>query len=265
MADYWRRVGRVIVSSHTLPRAGESRRRENMSVKRGFTDIVAISEAEVRLVARTWNFPQDNAVAIDAYWHLRSAQQPKLFNGDILLLDGWSLSEGTFQGTCLTTDYKSFLYWREHNAPDRGVINFFAAAVLHSREGWLVLAQMGPDHSSSGLIFPPCGSLHTEDVKEGRVDLDANILREIKEETGFVLSKEDLKQPFLILDGTRLAYMRLIELPWSAAEIVHRIEGYLAAEKEPEISKIHVVKGREDIIESAMPTFTVSYIEHAFR
>jgi hypothetical protein len=229
------------------------------------SNIVAIREAEVRLSSRTWNFSQDYAVAIDGYWHLRTSQQPSLFNGDILLLDDWSLSEGRLLGTCLTTDYKSFLYWREHDALDRSVTNFFAAAALHSREGWLILAQMGTNHSSSGLIFPPCGTLHSEDVKDGRVDLDANILREVEEETGLALSKTDLKQRFLILDGTQLAYMRLIELPWSAAEIIRSIASYLATETEPEISRIFVVKGREDIIESVMPKFTVAYIEHAFR
>jgi hypothetical protein len=50
------------------------------------SNIVAIREAEVSLSSRTWNFSQDYAVAIDGYWHLRTAQQPSLFNGDILLL-----------------------------------------------------------------------------------------------------------------------------------------------------------------------------------
>lgn len=231
----------------------------------GITNIIPIREAEVRLNPGTWDFAKANAEEIHKYWHIRTARQPKLFNGDILLLAGWSLLDGKFFGTCLSTDYKSFLYWREHDAPDRSVTNFFAAAALHTSEGWLVLAQMGPDHSSAGRIFPPCGSLSAEDVKDGWIDLDANMLREIREETGFLFVKADLDAPLLILEGTRLAYMRRIRLSLSAAETVRAIESYLATAIEPEISRITIVRKRSDIIEPAMPAFTVAYIEHAFR
>ena len=97
----------------------------------------------------------------------------------------------------------------------------------------------------------------------GRVDLDANILREFGEETDSRFL--DGPEAAVLDDGTQLAYMRLIELPWSAAEIIRGVASYLATETEPEISRIFVVKGREDIIESVMPKFTVAYIEHAFR
>jgi 8-oxo-dGTP pyrophosphatase MutT (NUDIX family) len=228
------------------------------------TKNVPIIRAEVSLSDRNWQFSQKGAVEIEAYWQRRTTEQPKLFNGDILLLDSWSLLEGGFHGECLTTDYKSFLYWREHDKPDCTVTDFFPAAALHSQEGWLILGRMGPDHSSAGLIYPPCGSLHPDDIVEGKIDLDGNILREIKEETGLTLPRTELRPPILIFDGSRLAYMRPIKLERSATEIVNEIESYLARAIEPELSEIIIVKGRADIVEAVMPSFTVAYIEHAF-
>jgi 8-oxo-dGTP pyrophosphatase MutT (NUDIX family) len=227
------------------------------------TQVMPIERAEVYLSGRNWPFPQAHALEIDRHWQRRTAENPKLFNGHALLLDSWSLSAGKFQGTCLVTDYRSFLYWREHDAPDRSVANFFAAAVLHSWEDWLIVARMGPHHSSAGLIFPPCGSLHTDDIDAGRIDLDGNILREIKEETGIELSLADLEERLLIRDRAKLAYVRVVRLPKPASKIVKQIENYLAAATDPELSEILVVKGRADIIEPAMPAFAVAYIKHA--
>jgi hypothetical protein len=228
------------------------------------TRLVPIKSADVIVSDRVWSFPTAHRDVIEAYWQRRTAENPKLFNGKILLLDRWSLSDGKFEGSCLVDDFKNFLYWREHGTPDRTVFNFFAAAALHSREGWLIVARMASHHSSAGRIFMPCGSLHTDDVKAGRVDLDGNIFREIAEELGAPLCDGELQQPFLIFDGARIAYMRAIKLRQSAAEIVASVDRHLAAIDEPEFSSLLFVKGMADVIKPEMPAFTEAYIHHAF-
>jgi hypothetical protein len=225
--------------------------------------IVPILGAELRLSNRNWHFSRQHSVEIDEHWRRRTAEQPRLFNGDILLLDRWYLLEGCLHGEFLTTDFKSFLYWREHDSPDRTVTDFFGAAALHSQEGWLIVGRMGAHHSNPGLIYPPCGSLHTDDVEGGKIDLDGNILREVKEETGLVLSRTELRPPILISDGAQLAYLRPIMLGRNATQIIKEIENYLSRSFEPELSEILIVKGPEDIIEDAMPSFIAAYIEHA--
>ena len=227
------------------------------------TRIVQIDGADVSLSDRNWPFAQSHAPAIGTHWRRRTRENPKLFNGEVLLLDSWSLTGATFRGTCLITDYASFLYWREHDTLDRSVTNLFAAAALHSLEGWLIVGRMGPHHSSAGLVHPPCGSLQPEDIRQGTVDLDGNIVREIEEETGLAILPAQMSAPILIFDGFRLAYMRPVRLPWPAGTIVDDIENHLAATPEPELAEILVVRNRADI-DAAMPSFAVAYITHAF-
>ena len=227
--------------------------------------IMSVTEAEISLSDRCWSFVQVHATQIEAYWHRRTAEQPKLFNGHILLLHNWSCVDGRLRGQCLITEFKNFLYWREHKKPDAAVIDFFPVAPLHSQEGWLLVGRMGRDHSSAGRVFPPCGALHTDDVDDGKVDLDGNILREIREETGLALDRTELGPSILILDGAgRLVYVRPVKLQRPAVQIVKEIQSYLGHATNPELSEIIVVKGAADICETAMPSFTVAYIEQAF-
>jgi hypothetical protein len=147
--------------------------------------IRRINAADVRLSGRRWMFAELHAAAIEAHWRMRAVQQPDLFNGRVLMLCEGMTAAGVFRGTCLVTDYKSFLYWHENDGPDRTVRNLFAVAALHTREPWLLLARMSPRHSNPGLIYPPCGLLDPEDdVVDGLVDLDGNMLREVRERPG---------------------------------------------------------------------------------
>ena len=196
--------------------------------------IVPIVRAELRLSEPGWEFARTHAAEIDAHWRRRSAEQPKLFNGDVLMLHKWSLADGCFRGECLTADFKSLLYWRENEAPDDAVLDFFGAPALHSREGWLIVGRMGPDHSSAGAIYFPCGTLHPSDVVGQSIDLDGGILRELNEETGLTFSPVELDAPLLIFDSHRLAFIRPIHSTRAAAEIIHDIERHLARTPEPQ-------------------------------
>lgn len=225
------------------------------------TPLVSI---DVRLTDRSWGFAAAHATDIDAHWAMRAERQPSLFNGDILMLNRWSLQGGHFTGTCIKTDYKSFLYWRDHGGPDREVADFFCAGGLHTQEGWLILGRAGPDMSNAGLIYPPCGSLEPDDRLEGRIDLEQSVIREIHEETGIAVGKSQLGPPLLIEAWPQIVIMRPIRLNRSADELVAQIGRYLSDRQVRELSEIVVVRGTDDIRPGLMPPFTAKYIRAAF-
>jgi 8-oxo-dGTP pyrophosphatase MutT (NUDIX family) len=244
---------------------GSLRERLRMTVDvSSLVQIVPIVRAELCVSEPGWEFARTHAAEIDTHWRRRRAAQPKLFNGEVLMLHTWSLADGCFRGECLTTDFKNLLYWRENGAPDGAVLDFFGAPALHSREGWLIVVRMGPDHSIAGKIYFPCGTLHPSDVVGQTIDLDGGILRELNEETGLAFSPADLAAPLLIFDRHRLAFIRPIRSARAAAEIVRDIETHLARTPEPELSEIVVVKGRDDIDAASMPPYVIAYIEAAF-
>jgi 8-oxo-dGTP pyrophosphatase MutT (NUDIX family) len=228
--------------------------------------ITPLASIDARLTRRTWEFSRANARRIDAHWADRTARQPSLFNGDVLLLEHWVVRDGHFSGECIRTDFKSFLYWREHDAPDREVFDFFAAGALHSREGWLILGHAGPTTSNAGKIYPPSGSLHADDqLGNGEIDLDGSIIREIHEETGIQITRAQLGPLLLIEARPQVVIVRPVAIARPAAEIVKQIGDHLRASSSAELAEVVVVRGREDIRTDVMPPFTVAYVEHAFQ
>jgi hypothetical protein len=219
---------------------------------------------KVRLANRLWNFAAQRASAIQAHWEQRKLHRPELFDGDILLLYEWSLRDGCFRGQCLQTDFKSFLYWRDHNTADPTVFDFFPAGALHSQEGWLILGRSGPTMSNPCCVYPPCGSLQPSDCRDELIDLDGAILREINEETGLSFSAADLGPALLIGAAPQIVIVRPILIRRSARQIVEEIESFLRINEKPEISETIVVRSRSDIDSQFMPPFTTAYIEHAY-
>ena len=231
---------------------------------RGNTSFLPIHEAKVTLTAKTWPFASDHAPDINAHWLRRTSEQPGLYDGVVLLLYNWSLSDGRFTGECLKADFKSFLFWREHGSPDPSVFDFFACGAVHSREGWIMVGCAGAQTAYPGAIFPPCGSLHPDDVSGTQIDLDASMLRELKEETGLSPSLADVRPPALILDRQRIVYLRPIMLARSANEIAKEVRSYLASVDEPELADIRFVRGLEDIDEAAMSRWALKYVREVW-
>ena len=61
--------------------------------------IVPILDARLHLCDGVWNFAQENVLAIKAHWSRRTEEQPKLYDGDVLILTSWTLSGTHFFGT----------------------------------------------------------------------------------------------------------------------------------------------------------------------
>ena len=226
--------------------------------------ITSVASFDVRLSRRAWEFAKTNAPKIDAHWSVRVREQPKLFDGEVLMLAQWSLSQGHFVGECIKADFKSFLYWREHAAPDPGVVDFFAAAALHSSEGWLILGRSSPGMSNAGTVYPPSGSLDADVAEDIPIDLDRSIIREVFEETGIELRRTELGASIIINAPPQLIVIRPVYLGLPASEIVSGIDAHLRASPEGEIAEVVIVRGRADI-QSAMPPFTADYIRYAFQ
>lgn len=218
---------------------------------------------DIHLSNHDWTFAAKNKKAIESYWASRRAQQPLLFNGKVLLLRDWKIEHGQLTGNCLTTDYASFLYWREHGAPDRSVVDFSAAGAIHSHEGWLILGRASEAMSNAGKIYPPCGSFDAVDGRD-RIDIDDAIVREIGEETGLIVDPARFGPTLAVNCGTQLVIMRAIQMVHPCNVLVAEIDEHLKSEPHPEISEIVVVKNRDNIDMRDMPAFTIAYIEHAF-
>src|SRR5476651_2231434 len=88
-----------------------------------------------------------------------------------------------FRGTCFAVDYASFLAWRDWGFPDNSAKDCFAQGVLRSADGAFLLGVMAAHTANPGSIYFPCGTPDLSNVVGTSVDLEANVLREVLEET----------------------------------------------------------------------------------
>lgn len=200
--------------------------------------VVPIDKIELTESKSIWRLAIDRAEEIEAYWRVRTTAQPTLFNGGVLLLDNRLIRDKSFRGEFFKTDYKSFLWWREHDRPDRNAFDFLGAAALHSCENSPMLGCMSRHTSSPGMIYMPSGSPHLADVVDAKLDIDRSLLRETAEETGIRIDPDNLEPPLVIFDGARIVYVRATRIAQPADIIVRQVSYFLSDQKEAELEKL---------------------------
>jgi 8-oxo-dGTP pyrophosphatase MutT (NUDIX family) len=230
----------------------------------GEISVVPLDDVTFAFAPREWPFAQERRAEIAAHFAAQQAQTPALWNGRILLVNEWSVAAGAMRGTYFATDFADFLAWRDWDFPDRSVINCFAMGAIRTADGAFVLGVMGSHTANSGKIYFPAGTPEPDDVVGQQVDLMGNIAREVAEETG--LTESDFKpEPgwTAVLDGRRLALIRVLQAHASAGQLETRVRAYLASEERPELDDIRIVRSRADF-DPMMPPFIVAYLEQAF-
>jgi 8-oxo-dGTP pyrophosphatase MutT (NUDIX family) len=230
----------------------------------GEISVVPLDDVTFAFAPREWPFAQERRAEIAAHFAAQQAQTPALWNGRILLVNEWSVAAGAMRGTYFATDFADFLAWRDWDFPDRSVIHCFAMGAIRTADGAFVLGVMGSHTANSGKIYFPAGTPEPDDVVGQQVDLMGNIAREVAEETG--LTESDFKpEPgwTAVLDGRRLALIRVLQAHASAGQLETRVRAYLASEERPELDDIRIVRSRADF-DPMMPPFIVAYLEQAF-
>lgn len=225
-----------------------------------------VDQIESAFRQREWDFARDRAEEIDAHWLALCAQRPGVFDGRVLVVDRWEIVEREgariLQTRHFATNFRNFIAMRDWGFPDPQVRNCFAAAALVSREGHWVLGEMGGHTANAGRVYFPCGTPDMDDVVGDRVDLAGSVLRELEEETGIAAHEVSVDPGWtIVFESGRIACMKIVRSPLSTDELADRVRAFLAAEKNPELSGVHVVRSRADLRPGAMPPFIVAFLE----
>ena len=227
------------------------------------TNVVRVQSHVLRVVDEPWLFAIEASEQIAAYWQQRLEQNPSFFNGRIHLLRRWDLSDGRFTGELLKTDFASFLYWREHDHPDRSVRDCFGSALLRSSDGQIILGRQSPGHINAGLTYLPGGFIDHRDVAaDGTVDVAASVAREIAEELGYP-DGTFAAEPgaYLTFDGQLLSIAIEHTSTHDAATLLQSATRFIASETDPELEAVIAVASRTDYAHLAMPGFTKALLD----
>jgi hypothetical protein len=184
----------------------------------------------------------------------------------VLLLNRFGVAGRALHGACFEADYASFITWRNREFPDPTVYNFFAAAALRSADGAYLLGEMASYTAGAGRTYFCCGTPEPADIgAAGAVDLDDSLSRELLEETGIAITELDVEPGWTVVrDRCFLGFMKRLTARQSAEELRERVRRHIAAEENPELADMRIVRGPADI-DSRMPPSVVAFLERQWR
>ena len=224
-------------------------------------DIIPVQRLDFLVSPLPWSFAADRRTEIEDYFtHLRRAK-PQLWNGRVLVLRDFEISDTMLRGTLFETDYASFIAWRDWGFPDRDVRACFAMGALLSCDGAFVLGVMNAHTAGAGGIYFPAGMPDPRDVVCGRVDFDRNVRREIAEETGLSVDGTTADPWLVVLVEQSVALIKVFRFSKSATEMRASILDHLKDEALPELSDVHIVRAPSDFKPRMLP-FVRAFLQH---
>lgn len=226
--------------------------------------IHRVTTLDLAVKTMAWPFAEERRADIGAYFAEKQRERPQLWNGRILLGRDPVFSGDHFAATYFETDFASFLAWRDWGFPDKAVFNGFGMGALRASDGAFVMGVMGPHTANAGRIYFPSGTPDPDDVRDGRLDIPGSVIRELEEETGLIARDYRTEAHWhCVVTAAAIALIQIIDVDMPAEAIRARIEANLAAQSEPELSGIHLVRGTGDLTPT-MPRFVTTFIEQQF-
>lgn len=229
-------------------------------------EVIPIERAQITAGDAPWEWAGARAAKIQRFWKKMLSMNPVLFNGPIHMLREYEIRDGVLAGTTMRSDFASLMYWREEGFPEAGAINAFGSAVVRSSEGHLLFGRMAAHTASAGQVYPFGGSLDDSDVKDGVVDIEGSIARELGEETG--LRVEDATRvPGLVAvrEGARLSLAAEFRFAVASGELRSRIEAFLETDADPELESIIIFRRAAFAAHHRMPGYARLLVDHLMK
>jgi 8-oxo-dGTP pyrophosphatase MutT (NUDIX family) len=224
--------------------------------------IVPLDRLEVGVAPFRWRFAQERCDDIATHFAARRQATPQLWNGRVLLMRDFAIREGTLRGMYFEAGFAEFLAWRDWNFPDPAVVNCFAMGALRASDGAYLMGVMSNHTANPGRIYFPAGTPDPSDVCGEAVDLLGNVMRELAEETGLTAADVSVAPGWhAVVDASRVAVMKRIDVPYPAAQVRARMLRHLARETQPELSDVRIVRSAADL-DPGMPRFVTAYLLH---
>jgi len=212
-----------------------------------------------------WPFATRRRADIDVHFAAKKREKPNIWNGQVLLARRPACVADRFSASYFTTDFASFLAWRDWGFADPSVFNSFGMGALRCIDGAFVMGEMAAHTSTAGRVYFPAGTPDPDDIVGDRVDIASSVTRELEEETGLTPADYEASAHWdCVTAGPAIALIRILNVAMSADALRARIEANLARQKQPELSAIRLVRGTGDLT-AAMPKFVTAFIEKHLR
>ena len=223
--------------------------------------IVPLSGYDVVLKDGPHPIYLERTAEIEANWLAEHAANPALFNGRMLMHSNVHIdSMGRMASEAHLSPYSTMLWWRKQ--PDRPKAeHLFSMAIPITRDGALLAVEMSAHTANPGRIYCAAGSLDQHDLVDGRADLDSNMVREVREETGLYLGEAvKVSGYFGVRVNRATVVFRFFQLPYDVDECSSRILRHMEDDAEQEIAGPVFIRDSQIDVQK-YPTFMPPIIE----
>ncbi len=226
--------------------------------------IFPVSRIDLRVVEGPHPYHLAERDRIAENWAREISVNPALYDGRMMLPRAVQISDGVISGETHIVPFSAFLLWRK-TRPVTSAIHVFALPVVVSSDGAVIAVRMGKHTANPGRVYCAAGSLDPDDIRDGICDMDANMAREVLEETGLALSDADSVSAFHGLhDRGIVTVFRSYRFSATAAELIGRIAGHVAEDKEPEIDEALAIRSADPGLHLYQP-FMAPILERVFK
>jgi len=225
--------------------------------------IHRVTALDLRFEPWRWPFANERRAEIEAHFALKRREKP-IWNGRILLGRNPAFAGEHFTASYFEADFASFLAWRDWGFPDTSVFNGFGMGALRATDGAFVVGEMAEHTATAGRVYFPSGTPDLDDIDGAAVDIAGSVAREVEEETGLAATDYRAAAHWdCVVSGAAIAMIRILNVELSGDALRARIEANLAAQHQPELAAIHLVRGPRDLT-AAMPAFVAAFVEAQF-
>jgi 8-oxo-dGTP pyrophosphatase MutT (NUDIX family) len=226
--------------------------------------VTHVDRLDLRFEPELWPYADQRRAEIGAHFAAAQRANPKLWNGRVLLMRRYEIAGGVLRGQLFEADYASLHAWLRWGLPAADAYDCFGLAAVRASDGAFLLARMAAHTANAGRIYFPCGSPDPSDIREGTVDIDHSIGRELAEETGLDAAEFTPEPGWIIVqEPARIVACRILRANEPGAALRERVEKHMAREAGGELAAVKLVHGPADIV-PAMPDYVTVFLRHVW-
>lgn len=212
-------------------------------------ELSRLSGCNLVVTPKPWPFAVRHRGAIAENWGAATARNPKMFDGDVFIVDHWSIVDGALTGQVLPAKFAAYLYWRDAGAEGGPYHEAFASALVVAADGGVFLARSVGGTLNAGRYGPPGGLVDARDVaRDGTLNFAVAAARELLEETGLVAAEMERAAGYLLVRfGPFMAVISVLRSALAGRDLIDRVNGYLDSVAEPELDAPRMIYRPSDL------------------
>ena len=170
-------------------------------------------QVKTKTIHKRMNLPQSLRDKIDEFWKKQVKVNPNLFNGEVWNVTKMEENKDNILLTIEKTDYAHYLYDERHGIEEKYAChNLAGGTYIVTKDGYAVVGELDDTTSYPRMMQVSGGGIDEKyDIVNGEFDLIKTAKRELKEELGLIVNRDEIKYIGDIFLGIPIADVYYLE------------------------------------------------------